>query len=241
MVTWHHTSPLYWKWTQWIIQNTKRILSRRKKKKKKTPSRFMSSHLRESGFRNPRKFCLWNQESRKFLFLESEILGFGKRNTAQGIRNPLMIAIAGIHSTTSTDKKIWNPVSGIRNPRRGIQNPRLPWIPLLLGAIYKWYPIDLNDISPGKFYPNQNTNLNNFRTRGFLWKNGKVGERNWWVPKNWKSEKKVNLMLLLCAFRWRHGGHICVPKQWYDGHVYVLNQPCGSWTLFLCKRFLLFQ
>ena len=138
-------------------------------------------------------------------------------------------------------QRIWNPVSGIRNPRRGIQNPRLPWIPLLLGAIYKWYPIDFNDISPGKFYPNQNTNLNNFRTRGFLWKNGKVGERNWWVPKNWKSEKKVNLMLLLCVFRWRHGGHICVPKQWYDGHVYVLNQPCGSWTLFLCKRFLLFQ
>ena len=50
--------------------------------------------------------------------------------------------------------------------------------------------IDSDDISPGKFYPNQNTNLNNFRTRGFLWEDGKVGERNWWVPKNWKSEKK---------------------------------------------------
>ena len=94
MVTWRHTSLLYWKWTQWIIQNTKRILSRRKK----TLGRFMSPHLRKSGLRNPRNFCLWNPESRKFLFVESGIL-----NTAQGIRNPLMIAIAGIHSTTSTD------------------------------------------------------------------------------------------------------------------------------------------
>ena len=102
MVTWHHTSPLYWKWTQWIIQNTKRILSRRKKK---TLSRFMSPHLRNSGFWNPRKFCWWNPESRKLFFVELEILGFGKRNTAQGIRNPLMIAIAGIHSTTSADKE----------------------------------------------------------------------------------------------------------------------------------------
>ena len=120
MVTWRHTS-LYWNWTQWIIQNTKRILSRRKKK---TLIRFMSPYLRESGFRNPRKFCLWNQESRKFLFVESEILGFGKRNTAQGIRNPLMIAI-GNPLPNFHWLRIWNPVSGIRNPRRGIQNLRL--------------------------------------------------------------------------------------------------------------------
>ena len=111
MVTWRHTSRLYWKWTQWIIQNTKRILSRRKK----TLNRFMSPHLRKSGFRNPRTFCLWNPESRKFLFVESGILGFGKRNTAQGIRNPLMIVIAGIHSTTSTDKE-----SGIQYLESGI-------------------------------------------------------------------------------------------------------------------------
>ena len=90
MVTWRHTSRLYWKWT-------------------------MSPHLRKSGFRNPRTFCLWNPESRKFLFVESGILGFGKRNTAQGIRNPLMIAIAGIHSTTSTDKE-----SGIQYLESGI-------------------------------------------------------------------------------------------------------------------------
>ena len=91
MVTWRHTSPLYWKCIQWIIQNTKRTLSRRKK----TLSRFMYPHLRKSGFRNPRKFCLWNPESRKFLFVESGILGFGKRNTAQGIRNPLA-CVAGV-------------------------------------------------------------------------------------------------------------------------------------------------
>ena len=35
--------------------------------------------------------------------------------------------------------------------------------------------------------------------------------------------------------------HIGVPKQWNGSHVGVLNQSCGSWTLFLCKRFLLFQ
>ena len=75
----------------------------------------MSPYLRESGFRNPRQFCLWNQESRKFLFVESEILGFGKRNTAQGIRNPLMIAI-GNPLPTSTDKE-----SGIQFLESGIQ------------------------------------------------------------------------------------------------------------------------
>ena len=47
--------------------------------------------------------------------------------------------------------------------------------------------------------------------------------------------------VLLCVFTWLHGGHICVPKQWKGGHVCVPNQSWGSWTLFLCKRFLLFQ
>ena len=42
-------------------------------------------------------------------------------------------------------------------------------------------------------------------------------------------------------FTWRHGGHIGVPKQWHGGHVGVPRQPCGNWTLFLCKIFLLFQ
>ena len=38
-----------------------------------------------------------------------------------------------------------------------------------------------------------------------------------------------------------HANHIGVPKQWNGGHVGVPNQSCGSWTLFLCKHFLLFQ
>ena len=75
----------------------------------------MSPHLRKSGFRiqesfacgiqNPDNSCLWNRKT----------LGFGKRNTAKGIRNPLMIAIAGINSTTSTDKE-----SGILQLESGI-------------------------------------------------------------------------------------------------------------------------
>ena len=47
------------------------------------------------------------------LAMESRIVGFGIRNTAQGIRNP------------TND---WNPGPGIRNPQRGVQNPRLSWI-----------------------------------------------------------------------------------------------------------------
>ena len=43
------------------------------------------------------------------------------------------------------------------------------------------------------------------------------------------------------VFTWRHGGHIGVPKQRNGGHVCVPNQSYGSWTLFLCKCFLLFQ
>ena len=35
--------------------------------------------------------------------------------------------------------------------------------------------------------------------------------------------------------------HIGVQKQWNGGHVGVPNQSSGSWTLFFCKRFLLFQ
>ena len=43
-----------------------------------------------SPWRNPesRKFCMWNLKSSKFLLVESGIVGFGIRNTAQGIRNP---------------------------------------------------------------------------------------------------------------------------------------------------------
>ena len=45
-------------------------------------------HVRESRFRNLRNMFLWNPESRKILLMESGILGFRIRNTAEGIRNP---------------------------------------------------------------------------------------------------------------------------------------------------------
>ena len=47
-----------------------------------------SPHVKESGFRNPGNFCIWNPESWKFLLVESGILGLGIRNTGLGIRNP---------------------------------------------------------------------------------------------------------------------------------------------------------
>ena len=40
-----------------------------------------SPHVKESGFRNPGNFCIWNPESWKFLPVESGILGLGIRNT----------------------------------------------------------------------------------------------------------------------------------------------------------------
>ena len=46
-----------------------------------------SPRLLKSGFWNAENFCLWNPESRKNLLVESRILGFGFRNTVQGIRN----------------------------------------------------------------------------------------------------------------------------------------------------------
>ena len=45
-------------------------------------------HVRESGFWNPRNFCMWTPESWKVLLVESGILGLGIRNIALGIRNP---------------------------------------------------------------------------------------------------------------------------------------------------------
>ena len=155
----------------------------------------MSPYLRESGFRNPRKFCLWNQEFRKFLFVESEILGFKKRNTAQGIRNPLMIAI-GNPLPNFHWQRIWNPVSGIRNPRRGIQNLRLSGFHYLRRFMNDFYRF-------GRYFCWQVARL--MSGTGEYRKTGRMK----------KKKKKVKLMLL--------------------------NQSHGSWTLFLCKRFLLFQ
>lgn len=62
------------------------------------------------GIQNPRKFCLWNLESRA---LESKI-----QLKESGI--PLTIGIQNPRSTV----KDWNLVPGIRNPRRGFQDPR---------------------------------------------------------------------------------------------------------------------
>ena len=100
-----------------------------------------SPHIRESGFRN-------RPESRKFLLVESGILGFGIRNTSEGIWNP------------TND---WNPESKfhwqtIRNPEPGIwyllrriHNPTLSWIPLhgaiFMGALFLAYlkRVDVNE------------------------------------------------------------------------------------------------
>ena len=135
-------------------------------------------------------------------------------------------SISRLPLTKNLESSIWNPESTAWNPESQTVLDSITWGDL--GMI----SLDLGDIFAGKFYPNKNTNLKNFRTRSFLCEDGKVGERSWWVPKNWKNVKKVKLMLLLCFFRWRHDGHICFPKQWNGGHVYVPNQPCGSWTLF---------
>ena len=76
----------------------------------------ISPHVRESGFPNPGKFCLWNPES------------WGLESGIQ-LKESGILPTIGIQNPSSTDK-YGNPVSGIRNPQRGFQNPRLPWIPL---------------------------------------------------------------------------------------------------------------
>ena len=70
-----------------------------------------SAHVRESGFGNPWKFCVWN--------LESWALECGIKLNESGI-----LLRIGIQFNVPLEK------TGIRNPRRGIQNPRLSWIPL---------------------------------------------------------------------------------------------------------------
>ena len=89
-----------------------RILSRRKKTLTEVDLfRPIQGNL-DSGIQE--SFACGIQNPAKFLFVESGILGFGKRNTAQGIRNPLLIAI-GIHFPTSIDKE-----SGIQYLESGI-------------------------------------------------------------------------------------------------------------------------
>ena len=99
---------------------------------------------------------IWIPDSRTLLLLESKILGFGIRNTAQGIRNPTddwnpessstdkgpesstwesgIPLTIGIQNPSSTNKD-WNPVPGIQNTPRGIQNP-------IWGEIYRGTSIE---------------------------------------------------------------------------------------------------
>ena len=62
------------------------------------------------------------------------------------------------------------------------------------------------------------------------------------LQRTWKARRHKGINVTLEAFlsyiiiyipfshTWRHGGHLGVP-----------NQSCGSWTLFVCKRFILSQ
>ena len=63
----------------------------------------------------------WNPHSgiREILLVEMEILGFGIRNTAQGIRN--YTNDYRIQNPSSIYKD-WNPVPGMRNPLHEILN-----------------------------------------------------------------------------------------------------------------------
>ena len=87
----------------------------------------LSPHVRESRFRisDSENFCLWNLEFGKILFVESGILGYGIRYTAQGMLNA-----TDDWNPESKDQltNYWNPVPGIQNPQRGVQTPRLSWI-----------------------------------------------------------------------------------------------------------------
>ena len=62
-------------------------------------------------------------ESGKFSLVESGVLGFGIRDTGQGIRNPTN---DWNPEPSSIDEGL-NPVPGIRNTRREILNPRMSW------------------------------------------------------------------------------------------------------------------
>ena len=52
------------------------------------------------------------------------------------------------------------------------------------------------------------------------------------------SRRQSIWLVCLHMTSWRP--YLC-PKTMNGGHVCVPNQSCGGWTLFLCKRFLLFQ
>ena len=104
--------------------------------KKNTTGRFTCPSVREFGFRNPVNFCLeiCRNQAGKFL-VEFGILGVGIRNTLSS-SNPDPANDWNPNNPNSPDKKMWNPVPGIRNPQLGIHNPRPSWIPLHGGELY---------------------------------------------------------------------------------------------------------
>ena len=61
------------------------------------------------------------------------------------------------------------------------------------------------------------------------------------IMKFFTKNREIVIHMINRVFTWRHGGHISFPKQWNVGQAGVPNQSTGSWTLFLCKRSLLFQ
>ena len=89
---------------------------------------YVSPSVRESRFWNPGNLHSWNLESGNILLMESGILGFGIRNTAQGIWNPT-------NYWNSESKFYWQiPESGTWNPESTVRNPEsktvldsLPW------------------------------------------------------------------------------------------------------------------
>ena len=77
--------------------------------------------VRESGFRNTRKFCWWNPESRKICLPCLESWALESRIQLKECKILLKI---GMQNPSSTDKDC-DPVLGIRNSWCGIKNPRL--------------------------------------------------------------------------------------------------------------------
>ena len=78
----------------------------------------VSPQIKESGFRNPRNFYLWNPKSGQILPGKSGNLGFGIWNWAQGIRNPMHSLLESrIHVPLRTlESSTWNPESTAWNP-----------------------------------------------------------------------------------------------------------------------------
>ena len=101
----------------WVIRGTRVSLSR--KKKKETILEALEIGKRPSWVSLSTETSvvsckgIWIPKSGE----KSGILGFGIRNTAQGIRNPLTIKI---HNPSSTEKETGNPLPDIRNLRHGI-------------------------------------------------------------------------------------------------------------------------